>query len=318
MNFTDLRLKLIRFFQNNKYKIYIALIVLTIIIAINIILGRIKDSQPPSTIYEPHTPVISGDKVTSKKEQNTIEEKIKEYVEFCNKKDYESAYNLLSDDCKEYKFKNDINKFKKYIDLIFNGNKVYSIQDYSNKDDIYIYEVSIYEDIMATGMNNEDSDEVEVEKMVLTKDGDDYKLAVNGFIKVETLESVAEDDYMKISIEKKVTYYDKAIYTIKIKNKTNNAIVFDKNLENNWIGVSVDGDIRGETRNTYGYYERVVRGNNTKEFDIEFPVYFDEDKEPTSITLNRVYVLERYTGVDDLWEKESENAVKKYSVTINL
>lgn len=318
MNFTDLRLKLIRFFQNNKYKIYIALIVLSIIIAVNIILGRIRDAEPPSSIYEPHTPIISGDKVTSKKTQNDIEEKIKEYMEFCNKKEYESAYNLLSDECKEYKFKNSISKFKDYIDIMFNGNKIYSIQDYSNKDNIYIYQVSIFEDIMATGMSNEDSDEVDEEKVVLTKEGNDYKLSVSGFIKVETMEKVLEDDYMKITVAKKVTYYDKVIYTVKIKNKTTNAIVIDRNYGNNWITVSLNGDNREEARSIYSNNEKVIRGNSTREFNIEFPVYFDEDKQPTSLSLNQIYIIESYTGVDDLWEKESESAIKKYSATINL
>lgn len=318
MDFTDIRLKFIRFFQNNKYKIFIGLIILTIIIAINVMLGRMKDAEPPSTIYEPHTPIISGDKVTSKKTQNKIEEKIKNYMDSCMQKDYETAYNMLSDECKEYKFKNKIENFKTYINAMFADNRVYSIQDYSNKDNVYIYLVSIFEDIMASGMNNEESDEVEEEKVALTKDGDDFKISVGGFIKVENFEKVLEDDYMKISVVKKVTYYDKCIYTLKIKNKTNKTIVFDRNLESNWITASLNGEERNEARNIYGNYEKSVRGGNTKEFDIEIPAYFDEEKQPSSIKLNKVYVLDSYTGVDELWEQESQKAVKKYSVTINL
>lgn len=318
MDFTDIRLKIIRFFQNNKYKVFIGLIILTVIIAINIMLGKMKDSEPPSTVYEPHTPIISGDKVTSKKTQNKIEEKIKDYMDSCMKKNYETAYNMLSDECKEYKFKNNIEKFKTYINAMFVGNRVYSIQDYSNKDNVYIYLVSIFEDIMASGMNNEDSSEVEEEKVVLTKQGDDFKIAVGGFINVETFEKVLEDDYMKISVVKKVTYYDKCTYTLKIKNKTNKTIVFDRNFENAWVSVLLNGEEREETRNPYGNYEKSVRGGNTKEFDIEFPAYFDEEKRPSSIKLNKVYILNKYTGVDELWEEESNNAVKKYSVTINL
>ncbi len=318
MNFTDIRLKIIRLFQNNKYKIIIGLIILTIIIAINTILGKIKDSEPPSTVYEPHTPIISGDKVTSKKTQNTIEEKIKEYMDSCMKKDYETAYNMLSDECKEYKFKNNIEQFKTYINAMFEGERIYSIQDYSNKNNVYIYLVSIFEDIMASGMSNDNSSDVEEEKVVLTKQGDDFKIAVGGFINVETFEKVFEDDYMKISVVKKVSYYDKCIYTLKIKNKTNRTIVFDRNFENDWVSVSLNGEERGETRNPYGNYEKSVRGGNTREFDIEFPTYFDEEKIASSIKLNKVYILDRYTGIDELWKEESDNAIKKYSVTINL
>ena len=318
MNFTDLRLKLIRFFQNNKYKVYIGIIILTIIIAINIILGRIRDAQPPSTIYEPHTPIISGEKVSSKKVQNEIESKIKEYMDYCKEKNYEPAYNLLSDDCKEYKFKNNIENFKIYVNAMFNGNKIYSIQDYSNKDNVYIYEVSIFEDIMATGMNNKNSDEIDVDKIVITKDGDNYKMAVDGFINAETVEKISEDENMKVWVEKIITYYDKVIYKVKVKNNTKNSIVIDRGFERDWINVSLNGELRQELKNQYTNYEKVIGGNSINEFNIEFPVYFDESKKPTTLTFSKVYVMERYTGINERWVEESNNAVKKYSVTINL
>ena len=318
MYFTDLRLKLIDFVRKHKYKIYIGLIIITIIIAVNMILGKIKQSEPPSTIYDAHDPIVSGSKVTSKKQQNKIENTIKEYMDYCKNKDYESAYNCLSEICKEYKFKNKLENFKTYIDAIFDGNKVYSIQDYSNKDNIYIYQVSIFENIMATGMNNKKSENTEEEKVVLTKYGDDYDLSVAGLIKVDNEDGVAEDDYMKITIEKKITYYDKIVYKVKIKNKTVNPIVIDRNNENNYIAVSLNGEYRAETKNVYADNEKVIRGSQTKEFDIEFPVYFDEAKQPKALVLNKICVLEKYSGIEDNWEKELENAVKTYSLTIDL
>ena len=318
MYFTDLRIKIIEFIRKHKYKIYIGLIILTVIIAVNMILGKVKDSQPPSSIYDAHNPIVSGSKVSSKKQQNKIESTIKEYMDFCKSKDYESAYNCLSNNCKEYKFKNKLENFKSYIDAIFDGNKVYSIQDYSNKDNIYIYQVSIFEDIMASGMNNKDSEHTEEEKIVLTKNGDNYDLAVSGLIKVEDEDAVAEDDYMKISVQKKITYYDKIVYKIKVKNKTNNIIILDKNNEKNYIGISLREEYRNEIKNIYANNEKVLRGGQTKEFDLEFPVYFDEEKQPTAIVLNKICILEKYTGIEDNWEKELENAIKAYSLKIDL
>ncbi|MBQ3414146.1 MAG: hypothetical protein IJH39_02110 [Clostridia bacterium] len=319
MYFTDLRLKIIDFIRKHKYKIYIALIVLTIIIGINMTLGRIKDAKPPSTAYDPHDPIISGDKITSKKAQQTIETKIKEFMDFAKAKDYESAYNILSDDCKKYCFNDKIDKFKIYVNSLFSGNKVYSIQDFSNKDNVYIYEVSIFEDIMATGMNGKDSDKTDLEKVVLTKDGNDYKLAVKGFIKAESLNNkAAEDEYMKLSMLAKVTYYDKIVYRYRLSSKTDNIVLLERDSGNDWIGVSLNGETRKERKDFYNSDEKVVRGNQKLEFESEFPIYFDEAKQPTAIIFNKICILEKYTGVDELWEKELKNAVKTYSLTIDL
>ena len=205
----NIKLKIIDFVKKHKNKILIGIIVLIIIISINIYLGNLRESAPPTTSYEPHNPIISGDEVTSEKEKTTIENSIKEYMELCNDKDYESAYNLISEDCRKEKFADNIDNFKKYINYIFDGKKIYSIQNYANKDNVYVYKVTISEDIMATGMNNEDSDKKYEEKIVLTENNNQMKLSVGGFVASKDVQYISEDQYMKITINKIITYYDK-------------------------------------------------------------------------------------------------------------
>lgn len=314
----DFRIKLQNFTRKNKNKIFIAIVVLTVIIGVNIFLGKKRESAPPTTSYKPHTPIISGKEVKSKNTKESIESKISEYMNYCKEKNYEAAYNCLTDDCKECKFKNSIENFKKYIDYIFDKNKIYSIQNYSNKDNVYIYQVIISEDIMATGKNNDKSDEYYDEKIVITKDGNDYRLSVAGFISKKAMLNVSEDEYMKINVEEKITYYDKIIYKLRIKNKTSYDIVLERDKEEDCIGISLSGDVREQEIEQYTNTEKYIDSGQTKTIELTFSKYFDESKKPETIIFNKVRILEKYTGVDSLWEEELKHAIKKYSTKISV
>lgn len=315
----NFRLKMIDFMKKNRNKIFIGAIALTIIILVNIYIGKARESRPPTVSYEPHTPIISGNKVSSKKDQASIEDSIKQYMDLCNSKDYESAYNLISEDCRREKFKDNIDNFKTYIDYIFNGNKIYSIQDYSNKNNVYVYKVTISEDIMATGMNNEDSDKRYEEKIVLTKEDGNMKLSVGGFISSKNVEYISEDEYMRITVKKKITYYDKIIYEVSIKNKTNYAILLSRKNEKKSIGISLDGESSEEVVENYNTNERCIYGGNEYTMNLTFNKYFDEDVNKTSITFNKIRILQEYTGVEENWEDEINNKlVKQYSAIISV
>ena len=63
-------------------------------------------------------------------------------MEYCNNKEYESAYNLLDEDFKNLYFE-DIDNFKKYINVVFKTKRIYNTEYYSNTDNIYIYNVKM-------------------------------------------------------------------------------------------------------------------------------------------------------------------------------
>ena len=90
--------------------------------------------------------VLDSDKDTVPKDVATnFEEFIKDYVGYCNNQNYVSAWNMISNDCKEKFFNNDYDNYVKYVKQKFDGNtKRYAIQDYSNVDGKYIYNVKIF------------------------------------------------------------------------------------------------------------------------------------------------------------------------------
>ena len=53
---------------------------------------------------------------------------------------------MLTEDCKSYLYSNSVGQFKNYVDEIYNTKKIYNIQNYSNTDDAYIYNIRILDE----------------------------------------------------------------------------------------------------------------------------------------------------------------------------
>lgn len=316
--FLGLRLKIIHFYRRNKKKIYIIAIAIGIIIAINTYLGYLKSIEPPSTSYKPHNPVIYGDEVTDNKTKESIEEVIKTYINYCNQKDYSSAFNCLTDECKKYRFNNSMKEFRTYIDAIFNEKRTYSIQDLSNKDNVYVYQLKLTEDMLATGLNNEHSGAVYEEYIVFTKDGNNFKFAVDGYIKSEKLNMEYEDEYMKVIVKEKNTTYDTVTYTFTVENKTKYDIVFANTHDDKEFALSLQGDYRIFKEDAY--YEEVIAvyDGGEGEFSVTFNKYFDESRKESELIFNKIRILKNYSGVEEKWEKEIEKPIKEYSITFPL
>ena len=101
--------------------------------------------------YTPDIPIMNDTKEVSKSDAKKIHELVDQYFNYCESKEYQKAYDLLTDDCKEYVYENDLNNFKEYVDEIFKQGKKYNIQDYSNVDNIYLYILTILDDVESSG-----------------------------------------------------------------------------------------------------------------------------------------------------------------------
>ena len=193
----DLRVKIRNFIRKYRTIIIIGAIGWLILIAINIFLQNQKPSEIPQTGYQPFVPIIETGEETPKDVQESVEEIISKYIEYCNNKEYEKAYEMISSDCKEYIYP-DISYFKNYVDYVFETDKVYSIQNYSNYNNAYIYRIRIFDDILATGLTGQDTLRYFEEKLVFTKENGKLLLSLKGFIKKENVNGSYEDKNIKI------------------------------------------------------------------------------------------------------------------------
>ncbi len=312
--FLKLRLKVRNFFKKYKNKIFIVLVIWIIILAINYLLGHQKQKIVLNTTYAPHNVVLLSDSEVPENLQNPIEDLIDDYVNKCNNKDYKAAYELLTEECKTHAFNNSLEKFTKYIDSIFAQEKRYSIQNYSNISEQYIYNLKLLNDIITTGLTNESYAYYE-EKIAIKKENGQLKLSVNDYMGSKELKNVAEDDYLKIRIESKEQYYDHEIYTVKATNKSDKtAIIFD-GLAGEEIYLVSETDRRALLNADTSL---VLIPGETKTAKLTFSKYYDETIPADQIIFNKIRLLTDYTGNEPTEEEQLNKAERVYSINVQV
>lgn len=319
MNFwTNIRLKVRDFFRRYYKIIIIALIAVCIVFSINYSIKKVnenKEAEGKNTInnkVEISNQVIDTTDAVPESYKETISNLIDNFVNYCNNKKYDEVYSLLSTNFKNRYFK-DITTFKKYVDTNFKTKKMYTIQNYSNSNNTYIYNVSLIDDLLASGSTG-GYNTIE-DKFVIKAENGELKLSLNGYCGSNDINIESKDNYMEINIVKKDILYNSEIFTIEFKNKSNNYIVLGDSTEANEVMLKVtNGAKKCDMTNS----NLVILPNETVTKEITFDKYFDDGKEDTNLIFNAIRILPEYSGNIENAAKEKKNAVKLYSLNINL
>ncbi len=312
--FTNLRITIRNFIKKHKNKVILILIAWITIVAINYLLGKWWE-EGKITTYEPHNPIIETGETVSTKNQAKIEALISQYIQYCNAKEYEKAYAMIRQECREMVYPT-LESFKSYVDYVFRTPKIYNIQNYSNKNGKYFYRIRILDDILASGLTGEDSVKYFEDILVLEEKNGEILLSVKEFIDKEELEKVYEDKYMKIVITEKVTMFEEEIYTLQITNRTNNILVIKDNAVQSEITLTASNQEKTQIEEGYNYI--VLQPNSKRNCEISFLNFYDEGKIAEKINLNRVRVLKNYDYSDEAENEKTENIVEIYSTSIQI
>lgn len=314
MNFVDLRLKIKHFFRKNKKIIFVIVIVWLFIFFINQVLKLYTPEPEIEDTYEPHVSVIDSSQKVPEKYQTNIEGLIEEYVSYCNNNDFDKAYNMLSKDCKEYAYPT-YEDFIDHLKIVMYTPKKYSIQNYSNLDDMYIYSISYTDDFLATGLTNTEYSYTE-EKMAFKENEEgQLEMSIGNFIKHENINLSTENEYLKIDVKDRIVNYATEEYTVRFTNRTNYDIVISDYVEENEITLSLSNEVRGAEQ-----HEDIVLGSNeTKDVKIIFSKYVDDNDSSNFINFNNIRVLEDYYGEfseNTVIEDKIINAIAKFSMNV--
>ena len=299
----------------NFFKKYgkVILIVFTIWIALFLFNKYLKNKPKElkaTTSYNPNSPIMDGGKQIPKNEVDKFNSTIEEYFNYCNSKEYEKAMNMLTDECKSGVFNNSIKAFQEYIDEIYTKNKIYHLQNYSNIKNIYIYDMTILDDIVATGPT--EGYEKYKEKIVVHNIEGGVKLSVLGYVGKTNLGIEAEDDNMKVKVLHKEVSYSKEEYNIEIRNKTDNYIVLSNGLSSSQITLNLGNQRRNllDATNT----SIVLAPGQTKTVKVLFTKYFDDGVIPEEINFTRINILSKLTNE----EVKEEDKIREYSFNVKL
>ena len=312
--FLKWRLKIRNFFKKYKKIILVVILVFAVVIAINYYLKHHQEPETLNTTYAPHEELLNGDGNPSEKTATAIEDFIDDYVNKCNSKDYSGAFNLLTDECKTYVFNDSEDKFKEYVDAVFNKEKRYSIQNYINYNGNYIYNIKIIDNIIKTGLTNQTYAFYE-EKIAIKQDGKNLKMSINDYIGHDDLKNLAEDDYMKIRIESRENYYSSQLYTIRITNKTEKELVLYDGIADNELTIQSEDDSRNASTVSATI---ALEPGETRTFKVRFAKYYDEKTKADTISFNKVRIMNDYSGNEQTEEEELSKAEKTYSISIPI
>lgn len=312
----DFRLKLRHWFRKYKKIVFIVVIVWGVIFTVNKYLIEYTPDVAPNTTYTPTVSVLDSGSSVPKKVQLTAEKMIEEYVGYCNEGNYQKAYNMLSEDCRKYGFDNNVEEFAMYVITKMPTKKQYSIQNYSNYDKFYIYEIKYIDDILSTGLTNQ-TYQYTTEKIVMKKNSDGtYDMATGNFISYDQITSVSENEYLKVDIKNRITRYSTETYEVKFTNRTDSTVVIADTLQNNEVSLVLTGEYRSmnnaDTR-------IILAPGQSDTFYLTFTKFADDNDNAQSLLFGTIRVIENYKGVNGTEEEKKEeinNAIAKFSMQV--
>ncbi len=180
---------------------------------------------------------LTGDKLSEgqKTEIGTIDQ----FISYCNEQDIESAYNLLTDECKEEMYPELQNFQNSYYDEVFAGaKKNVSVENWTSN----IYKIEINEDFLSTGVYSKENtmqDYITVEKYE-----DEYKLNINGYIGRKEKNDEKEENNIKMTVKEVNSYMDYETYKIEITNNSENTILLDDGVDINAMYIEDTNDVK--------------------------------------------------------------------------
>ena len=234
-----IRLKINDFIRKHKDKIKdlgrkLIMVAMGILIATIILstLSNIGDEQTDdekANVYKPTQTIIKGSDI-SKEQFEQDSNLVNKFLDFCNNKEVEEAYNLISDECKKEKYPT-LEEFKKfYYNDIFEKKRECNLQAWISSSDYMVYKVRYSNNMLATGTYDEN--DVYEDHITLNRKNDTEKISIGSFVDSEECNIVTEEEGIQATVIEKKIYISDEEYIMYVTNNTDKTILLD-NLKSN-------------------------------------------------------------------------------------
>ena len=311
--------KLIRYWNQNRLKIIIIGIIIVFIIiliqTINGILERVNtDSNETNVVIKdtsiPGESVITGEELPEET-TNTNVNIIKQFVDYANKKDYKSAYDLLTDECKDELYGTVDLFIQNYCNKIFNTEKTYNLELWQYTTNTYTYKITYTENnILETGNINSNNNVEDYITIIENLEG--YKLNINNFIEKRNINKTQEQEGIQITVNNRYMYTNHEKYSITIKNNTDKNILLNDGSNGNDICLIDNNDSE---------YDSIL--NEIPLINLEINAGMQKTIEVRFYKMYNLYRTIRYINFKNIiTDKESyeldSNNVSKLNISINI
>lgn len=304
--------KLIRFYNQNRKKIFKVILIIVLIISIIQLLNYFaknsnKNNSSQNNNVSGNTSVgqmiisdksaVSGDNISSTKLNSDIEI-INEFMEYCNEQNINAAYELLSNTCKQEMFPTieDFNNIY-YSRLFSNEKKTYTVENWIGN----IYQVKITGDILSTG--DLSNDKTKQDYMTIVRENGDKKLNINNYIGRNTSNKMTEYNDIKVTVTSIDTYMDYEIYNLSIQNNSENDILLDTSDDTKSVYLLDSKNMK------YYFYSNeiiqnklVVESKFTNTIQIKFSNSYSSDRNISKLVFSKLVL--NYNEYKNLENKE--------------
>ena len=301
--------KLLRFYNQNRKKLWFMVGVIIFVIIIIQLLNSIARQQnrqennqkenstnQETTLnnvvsYDKQSEAIISENKVSRNVKNSNGKLLDEFFTYCTSHDFEKAYELLSSDIKNNMYQSEALFESLYCKTKFEGNKQYSFQAWvARSESSNTYQVKIFDDILSTG--NIDTNYIE-DYVTVVKENDAYKLNINNYIgKISVnsaLSKAKPDENILMKITNQYAYKDYQIFDIIVKNGTSNTILLDtrENTKNTYLVDNNDNKYEAILYEN-NINDLLIESNQTKKIQVKFNVVSREDMKINSINFENI------------------------------
>lgn len=225
-----------RYYNNNKTIIWIAILIIVLFLLMNNAIDKLLRKNSNSSNVDNITTIVAVNESNinhTNSISNTVIEKtdneiiseisdkeaaIKVFVDFCNSSKLDSAYSMLSEECKGILYPTKSDFVSNYYNVYFAEFKNVSINQYNGNS---TYKVDFKSDSISTGQVN-----INTKTDYITVNSD-YKLNVSSFIKKRKIDRVAKNSYLKVNVVNEYAFLDHESYEIEVENFTSADIYLD-------------------------------------------------------------------------------------------
>lgn len=239
------------------------------------------------------------DKTNNSVESDSIEKTMSSFVNYCNNREIENAYKMLTDECKNAMFPSVEDFERVYINNIYNVARTYEIVKWSTDENKTTYLVKLYGDLLSTGGTN--SNYTEDYYTFVENDNGTYKLNINNYIYGEdkNIEETIQNIAIKIGHVDVYEEYERVKITI--VNNTSKIICLTGNKYNKNIHLQNGKDTTYSSLNSkFDNEEVIMTPNSTQTLWVEFnKVYSSTNKAQYLVLSDVILDYEDYLNSDD-------------------
>ena len=234
--------KLLRYYNQNKIKIWVIALAIVLGYALLQVLNSAIANHNTEENNEQETTsnnvvsyrnesesMVTGGRVSSTYSEQ-IGQVINQFFTYCVNHDPQRAYDMVSNNTKQVLYQTEELFEKNYYQNKFNGNKQLSFQSWSRTDTLYIYQVRIFDNMLATGQT---SDNYIEEYVTIAVEEGSYKLNLNSYLGRKQISVKNEDENLSIQVVMLDRYLDYEVYTLNVQNKTDSNILLDTKRKTN-------------------------------------------------------------------------------------